>query len=409
MRVPKRNRGGQYIWSLADQVISSLTNVIGMFSAARMLEADEFGALSLAAAASVIFIGIARSLVSEPMLVSPEHRSDRFVAMSGAGLAIGSLFAAMLLPIALVVGGMIGTALLALALCSVGLLLQDTIRYAYLVAGTPKRAAFVDLYWLLTTVVLVAASNRWWSGSLFVALIVWLGGASIAAIIDLGLSRARPHLRAGARLMADHRKLGASYLAEFLTLRALGQVALFGLTLVLAVEAVGSIRAAELLFGPLVVLHSGIYPVVLPSVVRKISLGKGPLRVSAAVSAFSATTALGLTGLLILVPNSWLRHLLGATTSGASDVLLLVGLGFASRGLVAGPTVGLRALGQQSLLARSRVSAGVLALVPGLIAARTSGIRGFVLVGTVASLFLAIAAWNQLISAARAPAVVSTL
>ncbi len=108
--------------------------------------------------------------------------------------------------------------------------------------------------------------------------------------------------------------------------------------------AIGAIRAAQTLLGPLNLLFSGISSFGLPMLARTAMAGgsliKGALLLSTAIGGMASTWVL----ILLVVPDSVGGELLGASWGNAREVMLPMGLITATVGFVLGASLGLKAL-----------------------------------------------------------------
>src|SRR5262245_15550550 len=114
-------------WGLADQALSSATNVALTVVIAREVGAADLGAFGVAYAAYLILVGLSRAVCSEPLLV--RHGQGGARESTGIALSCGVVAGVLLYGVALVLGGRAGSALVPLALFLPALLLKDAWRY----------------------------------------------------------------------------------------------------------------------------------------------------------------------------------------------------------------------------------------------------------------------------------------
>ena len=98
--------------------------------------------------------------------------------------------------------------------------------------------------------------------------------------------------------------------------------------------------------------------------------------VAVAVTAVMLLAGLVYTGLLMLIPDSLGRTLLGATWTGAGDVLLPVALWTALAGACLGPVIVILALGQSKATFRLTAIEAVMVLIGLLLGAELGGAAG---------------------------------
>jgi hypothetical protein len=151
-----------------------------------------------------------------------------------------------------------------------GLLLQDSWRYAFFSARKGGQAFGNDLVWALSLLPLLAAVAATEQRGVFWFVMAWGGSATLAAFVGGIQARLVPRLLGVAGWLVQHWELGLRYLAENLSLSGASQLRLYGLGWIAGVAAVGALRAAELLLGPLNVLIMGIGLMAVPEAARMV-------------------------------------------------------------------------------------------------------------------------------------------
>jgi hypothetical protein len=185
----------------------------------------------------------------------------------------------------------------------------------------------------------------------------------------------------------EHRDLVPRFLSEFVVRAGGSQLVFFGLGAVAGLQAVGSIRGAQILLGPFHVIFQGIWLIAIPE--QRRLLKRAPSKLRAASLLFSSVLAAGaaLYGIALIFLPDWVgKEVVGATWSGAEGIVFTLALSFAGLGGVMGAASGLRALAaaKRSLQARSTVS--VMIICGGMLGAWIGAAPG-------AAVGLAIAYW----------------
>jgi hypothetical protein len=122
------------------------------------------------------------------------------------------------------------------------------------------------------------------------------------------------------------------------------------------VTAVGSIRGAQTIFGPVNILLTGAYIVLVPEGRRAAARSARALTTACVVaSALFAAVAAALLLAFLALDASQGRLLLGSTWDSAREVLVPVGLASVAGGLMAGAISGLRSLAAARELLRIRL------------------------------------------------------
>jgi hypothetical protein len=254
------------------------------------------------------------------------------------------------------VHGILGDVLLAIGVMMPGLLVLDIWRYAFFAAARGMWAFIVDLSLvalLFTALGLIAVSG---SVSAVWPILAWGGSAAVVAIGTTFRAGVLPRPLWARKWWAEQRELAGRYVAESVTDSVAIMLSYNGIAFIAGLAAVGALRAATLVVGPVGILLQGTSLVAIAEGVRLLNtsgrrLRNGCLLLSAALT--GATVAWGIVSFAI--PDSVGRALLGPTWESARSVLLPVVVATAGTSTSVGAWVGLRALGaaRQSLRARA--------------------------------------------------------
>jgi O-antigen/teichoic acid export membrane protein len=381
MPAVRRALGQRTRLSVADQAVSSLSNIALTVVVARAVAPADFGRYVLVLATYQLLVAVNQALVSEPFLVL--MRSD-----DGSGAEPGALGAAV--GVGVVSGAVIGSiavissapALLALAFAMPGLLWQDTLRFVAFGRRRPEIALVSDTAWSLgQLVVTFFVLSR---GHDVTALVVaWaVPGVASAAPAALMLG-AWPRARAVPEWVRSSRGLAARFLGEVVATVGVFQVTLYAVGWWVGLAGAGALRLAQTLFGPVNVAMAAARASVLPELTRSIRDTRQVARlrniVSAALAGFAALWTTGL--LLVPVPDG--VHLFGETWLGVTGVLWIVGLQKVLDAGGMGAFLVLRARRLATLTLKVRAVAGALTL-----AALPLFVHGFGLNGAASALVL---------------------
>lgn len=338
------------LWGIGDQALSSVTNFAISLFAARTLQVDEFGGFSIVFVTYTVALGLHRALASDPLVIryagagSVRQREGIAVA-SGVALLVGIVAGLLCIVVSFAFEQRLADGLRALALTLPGLLLQDLWRFAFFASRRGGFAFLNDLIWAVALsaglAVAAVAGNVTTAGLIG----VWGGAGTLAALA--GAFQAGVRLRPGRALQwwREQRDLAGRFLAEFFANFGAQQLTVYGIGTVLGLSAVGALRGAQLLLGPLNVplMASGL--VGIPEGVRLLGGGSERLRrLSLTISLGLLMLVLGWGALLFLMPEAVGLSLLRANWQPARAVLLPIMLGFAGSGVSTGAVSGLRAL-----------------------------------------------------------------
>jgi O-antigen/teichoic acid export membrane protein len=365
-------RVGRAGWSVADQAISSLTNFALAVIAARLLDAEDFGGFAAALAVYFFAASLARATCGELLIIrhSAGKASEHARAALGGALGIGLLSSACAFGGWLLVDGSFGDALGALVLVLPGLLLQDTLRYLFVADGRPSAAFANDAVWAVAQLVFVGAIVIADEVSTSTIVLTWGLAGALAAVVGLVQARSWPDLAAGPEWFRSNRGLWPRYLAEFFATMGAWQVMVFAVGGIAGLTAVGALRAAQVLYGPLHFVFYGARLAVIPEGVRDHARGESVFfRQALLVGAAVVGLSLAWTAVIVALPDSIGEALLGDSWTDATDVRLTFGLYMVSQAVIVGALVGLRiVVAAASSMGAALISAAAIIVVPALAA-----------------------------------------
>lgn len=346
-------RGLAAVASVLDQAASSATNILVLVLAARLSSAAGFADFSMVYVTFTVLLGLNMAYVGQSLVLEKEDGDGRLgaacrsaVGFTGAAAAV---VGAVLVLAGLALPGATGRAFLALGLVLPLVLLQDGLRYCFSALRAPERALAADALRLLCVVAALAGVDRGASAGRLV--LVW--GVSALPALGLGLWLLRPYVR-GAR--ADLRPylrrghLGQRFVVEFAVGNGSSQLAVLGLGVFATPLAVGALRGATTLFGPLNVLLNSANSFG-PPVLGRVAGGKrGVVRATVLLGLVLAGVGAGWATVLALLPDRLGRQLLGDTWSAASALLPATGAQYAVMGLGTCALLTLRVLAPKATL-----------------------------------------------------------
>ena len=347
-----RDLSGRLGWGVADLALSSLISLAVGFFVARSFGVRELGAFSIAFATYLTILAVFRGLATDGLSVR-YHGDDpvswRWATASAAGTAVvlGVAAGVVCAAAGLLLPGSTGAALLGLGFTLPGILLQDSWRSAFLATGKARQAFTNDMVWGLALVLVMAVMAKTGRASVGWAMLAWGGSATVAAAAGALQARLLPQLPDAVEWLRWHGDLAFSSFGKRLNLSEASQLRLYGLVAIAGLAAAGSLRAAELLLGPLNVLIMGIAMLALPeaadtlrrSSTRRLSL------LSLLVGAVGAGGALLWGTAMLLLPDSLGVQILGSAWLPASQLLPAMTLALAGFGFSVGAWAGVQALG----------------------------------------------------------------
>lgn len=372
--------GHRVSWALADQAMSSASNLVIGLAAAHLLGVTGYGIFAILFTTYALVLGVHRGLVTEPLVVSGGEAPAR---AEGASVHLG-----IVVGVVLVVGGAFADTrlrygLFALAVSMPFLLWQDALRYRFLASRRPHLAFLMDAAWFVLLVGAGLVVGR--QPPLPVVVACWAGSASVAAMIGAVRERAWPEVANGMAWIRHHRSIGVRFSVEFLVVNGLPQVVLLLLAVLSGYAEAGAYRGAVVLLGPAALAGIGTAAAVQPEIVRLGRGSRGNERVAIAAVSGVGVLALVWTAVLIALPLGVGEFVLGDVWALARPVVLPLGL------TITGTTVS--AVGVGLLHALGAAGKSLRASVLGSTTMFVAGVVGLALGGAVG------AAWGQALPA----------
>lgn len=405
MRAATARRAG---WSLGDQVLASATNFGLLLIVARSVSPEDFGTFALVMAGYTLVAYIGRGMTSDPLTTrysgcSHDEWACGVRASTSAVIGLGLVLGAVVGLLALVLPPEVRGAVAAFAVVIPGVLLQDHLRFAFFAAARPKHALVNDAIWAATQVGAVAWLLGTGMPSVALLVLAWGGAGTVAALVGLAQLGERPWPSRTLSWFRDQRDLWGFYTVENALLQVTNIAMLAVVGAVAGLAAAGSIRAATVVFGPLIVLSLGVVAVGVPELARLAA--RRPNAVWGASIALGCGLALvgALWGVMAYLLPGWVgQMLLGETWALAVPILPLATVDVVAALFVIGPFVGLRALGSGRRSLGARVVFGVVRLAAACVGAFLGGAQG-ALIGFAIVAPVQMAIWTiQVRSAARA-------
>ncbi|WP_369137170.1 hypothetical protein [Modestobacter versicolor] len=349
---PLTRMAGRAGLNLVDQALSALTNVVLAFLVARAVTAGGFGAFAVAFLVFSLLIGFERSLVGQPMSIrfsAAEGVQRQQAASAGIAttVAVTLLAGAVVAVAGVLLGGVLGVTLLALAPVLPGLVVQDACRLVFFAQRRPHLAVVNDVVWAAVQFPVMGVLAASGVDEPWPYVLAWGGAATVAAALGVVQLHARPRVDQVAHWVRAHIDITGYLMLEYVIGAGSAQGSILLVGAVGSLDDVGSLRAAQTLLGPLGIVTAAIRSFLLPEVSRRTDLAaRTRWRLAAAVSAVVVAGSLVFAGLLQLVPDGLGTELLGDTWPGASSVLLPLSLASAAAGACMGPAIVIYAMGQ---------------------------------------------------------------
>ena len=369
-------------WGVGDQALSSLANFALSVAAARLVSAHEFGAFAVAFATYLVALNVTRHLSAQPLAVRyPEVNVETWqtAAAASTGLivvlsvAMGGLFVMA----GIVLGEALGAALIALGVTLPGLLLQDGWRFAFFARARGDMAFRNDLTWVAVLfgglAILVAITKP----GVFLIVLLWGIAGTAASLVGIVQAKVVPDIRRAREWWREHRDIGPRYLASELSTMGATQFTIYVVGIVAGLAAAGSLRAAQVLLGPVNIMSMAVHLVVIPTASRLFDRSAERFtQLCVATSTLLVTAIVAEVAVVLAFPDLIGPTLLGASWPGASIVFVPVALAMLAQSASKGPRLGLAATAAARTILKLTVAEAILSMLGGLIGVLVGGAYG---------------------------------
>lgn len=359
-------------WSVVDQALSAVSNLGLSVVVARSVSAQDFGAFAIAFVTFGIGIAVTKAVVGQPLQIrySGESRLNQQTAAAealGCAVLLGLAGSVVLGAVSVVAGPVVGSAMLALAVVLPALLVQDSCRMTMFAIGVPRQAALIDLVWVVVQFAAIFIALTRGNASMPALIGIWGGSAALSAVVGLALLRVRPRVIAGWAWLVEHRNLTHYLFAEYVLGLGAMQVAILLVGAIASASAVGALRAAQVLLGPLGIVGLALFQFAVPEVARSAARPQQLTRVALLLSSTLGVLTLVYGVVLLLLPDTIGVFLFGETWAGAQAVLVAMTLSSLASACANGPASVLYGMGQARATFRINLMKGPVLLVTVLI------------------------------------------
>jgi O-antigen/teichoic acid export membrane protein len=369
-------------WVVGDQILFSLTNALLSIIIARAVDAEHFGAFSIAFAIYSFYIGFQRALITTAFTMrwaDAEHSELRKATSScvGSAAALGTIVGAGVAVIACFVTGTTSGVLFALAISLPGLAIQDAWRAVFVADGRARYSATNDLLCAVLqiggTVLLVESGHK----GVAAITLVWGLSTTVGGAWGCVQARVAPKFRGSTSWLKSSMYIWRYLVPEYVGVNGAYQLAVLSVGIIGSASDIGALRSAAVLLGPVNIISTGLQTFAIPEIVRR--KGRPPefyRRIAYAVSGAHILVPAVWGGLLLLLPYSAGHALLGDSWVTGRSVLPASILGLAAIGATVGVGVLLNAFQEARQLLRLSFLLPPLHIIFGVSGAAIDGVQG---------------------------------
>ncbi len=395
-----------------DQAVAGGSNVLIAVIAARLLDPASFGLFGIVFLLYMVAQGVSRALVNDPLLVHPEEAEDRKGEVIGAscllGLGIGVAVALIGLAVT-AVDTTLGEAIAVLGLCLPLLALQDLGRYLGFAIQRPSSALVLDVTWLLLLVVAVIPLFITGTHSLPWLIAAWGGSGAVAGLLVFAQHRAHG-VRLGLSWLRYTWSFSWRYLISYVSTQSGALAAASSVGAIAGATALGGVQGALLLVRPFTTLQIAVTAASIGHVTRLLgAAGDVIRRYIEKVSVLSTAAAAMNLIVIVVLPDSVGRAILGDSWEVAQPLLFATGVQILFLGLLTGPRAGLlgmRAIGK--VMAIDIVTTG-LVFAASIVGAEINGALGAIWAVTVVQALMTAVMWTTFLRASPGRRTVATM
>lgn len=353
--------------TLADQVTSSVSNVLVIPLVAPLVSAADLGRFVLGYTILMMTLTLCRAYFGTRVTLSPDNASA--LAMMSNVLGALALLAPVLV-IAVLAVSAAATAgeslhlLILVALAAPIVCMQDILRFGAVASGRPLVALGSDAVWVAFMAAPLALQM---SLSPVVAVSLWAGGAVAALVVAWAAMRVRPRLQGGIGELRRRDAVAGSITLGHIGWSGASLWILVFVTHVIGPAATGSLAVASRAMGPINVLFNYITLGVTPLLVRRDR--SSDVRFCAGTAGVMSSLILLWGALLLVLPTSVGTALLGDSWPGVRGVLPWTIAEYVFLAIATAAGLGLQVRRRARALIRQRAVATVIIVVGGSVVA----------------------------------------
>lgn len=346
-----------------DEIVGGASNVLIAVLAAHAMPVSSFGLFGVVFVIYILVVGVARALISDPLLVHPaeaETRREEVIASACVlGIGLGALTVAVGL-VARLVDPRFGDAVAVLGIGIPLLILQDLGRYIGFAIQRPSRALVLDTVWLVLVIGAGAAIIAVGNHSLAVFIAGWAGSGALSGVLLFWQER-QPRVHFNLAWLRYTWPFAWRYLVSYTSTQGTGLAAAGAIGGIAGSRALGAIQGTVLLMRPFGTFQVAATAASVPDISRIKTDVVAVRRRAVTISGLTTTVAVVNAAILLLLPAAVGHVILGNAWSAARPLLKPISVQLLFSGLWTGARAAL--LGTRAIGRVMRVDVGTIAAV----------------------------------------------
>jgi O-antigen/teichoic acid export membrane protein len=378
-----------------DQAIAGGSNVLIAVIAARLLDAAGFGLFGIVFLLYMVAQGVSRALVCDPLLVHPLEAEERKRDVIGTscmlGLALGAGVVLVGLAVTLV-DTRLGPAVAVMGAFLPLLVLQDLGRYLAYATQRPKSALVLDVTWLVllgaAVIPLFVTDTR----TLVWLIAAWAGSGAAAGLLTFVQHRAHG-VRLGLSWLRYTWSFSWRYLISYTATQGGALAAASAVGAIAGARALGGLQGAILLVRPFMTFQIAVIAASVGHVTRSLGAVREIRRYVAGSTALTTAVAAANLAVLLVLPDSIGRAILGDSWNVAEPLLLATGVQIVFLGLMTGVRAGLLGMRAIRKVMFIDLATTVLVFAGSIVGAEINGALGALWAITFVQASVAVVMW----------------
>lgn len=328
VRTPGETPRRVALLTTVDQLLSSVSNALLLFTVAQTASLSEFGITALLVAVSAGWMAFNRGALGAPVLLVSNLAIDEIRAEAGYAMTWAAGSGAVAGATVGVVGIIAGEPQVAVVFAAAipAVLVQDVLRFAAIACEKPFIAVLSDGLWTILIGAAFLANIGGASIPASYAVALWGTSGLLAALVLACAVGIRPRFFRIRAWWGTYARARLHYGAGDALSPVYTLAVLFAVTLILDSSVAGTLRGAAALFGPIALLFSALPLVLVPHARREMTTAQRQWQILVKMSWISSGLIAVATAAAVAVPHTWGTAIMGSTWVSAVAVMPYEGL-----------------------------------------------------------------------------------